>query len=151
STSGVDGRFSISGVPTVQGNISVHAVGTVNGTTRSGNSSSVPPVAAGTTDVGNIILGGGLIVVANTNSNTATILDPGTVPPTVVATLPTGFFPIGASETPDGSTALISNFDSSTVTVIDLTRTSLAVRGNPIFIGTTESIAIISDSRFAVT
>jgi YVTN family beta-propeller protein len=153
STTGADGRFSISGVPTVQGNISVRAVGTVNGATLSGNSASVPPVAGGTTDVGNITLGGGFLVVANTNSNTATVIDPSTAPPTVVATLPTGgSFPIGASETPDGSTALVSNFNSGSVTVIDLTRTPPVVRGNPILIGTlTESTAITSDSRFAIT
>jgi YVTN family beta-propeller protein len=136
----------------VQGNISVRAVGTVNGATLSGNSASVPPVAGGTTDVGNITLGAGFIVVANTNSSTATVIDPSTAPPTVLATLATGFEPIGASETPDGSTALISNFSSSSVTVIDLTRTPPVVRGTPISIGSsTESTAITSDSRFAVT
>jgi YVTN family beta-propeller protein len=153
STTGVDGRFSISGVPTVQGSISVRAVGTVNGTSRSGNSASVSPVAGGTTDVGNIVLGGGFIVVANTNSNTATVIDPSSTPPAVVATLSTGgSFPIGASETPDGTTALVSNFSSGSVTVIDLTKTPPVVRGTPISIGTlTESSAITSDSRFAIT
>lgn len=153
STTGADGRFSISGVPSVQGNISVRAVGTVNGTSRSGSSASVPPVPGATTDVGNIILGGGLIVVANTNSNTATIIDPSLTPPAAVATLPTGgSFPIGASETPDGSTALISNFNSGTVTLINLTATPPTLRGTPIPIGTlTESTAVTSDSRFAVT
>jgi YVTN family beta-propeller protein len=152
STTGVDGRFSISGVPTVQGNISVRAVGTVNGATLSGNSASVSPVAGGTTDVGNIVLGGGFIVVANSNVNTVTVIDPSTAPPAVVATLSTGgSFPIGVSETPDGSTALVSNFNSGSVSVIDLTKTPPVVTGN-ISIGTaTESTAITSDGRFAVT
>jgi YVTN family beta-propeller protein len=152
ATTGVDGRFSISGVPTVQGNISVRAVGAVNGTSVSGSSASFAPVAGGTTDVGNIVLGGGFIVVANSSSNTATVIDPSTTPPTVLATLPTGSEPIGASETPDGSTAFISNFLSGSLTVIDLTKTPPVVRGNPISIGTlTESTAITSDSRFAIT
>jgi YVTN family beta-propeller protein len=152
STTGADGTFSIRGVPTVRGNISVRAVGTVNGVSRSGTSTSVPPVANGTTDVGDITLGGGFIAVSNSNSNTATIIDPSTTPPTVVATVPTGFFPIGASVTPDGSTALISNFDSGSVTIVNLTTTPPAVRGTPISIGTaTESTAITTDGRFAVT
>ena len=153
SSSGVDGTFSISGVPTARGSITVRAVGTVNGVSRSGTSASVPPVANGTTNVGDITLGGGFIAVANSNSNTATIIDPSTNPPTVVATVPTGgSFPIGASATPDGSTALISNFNSGSVTRIDLTTTPPSVKGTPISIGTaTESTAITSDGRFAVT
>lgn len=153
STTAADGTFSISGVPTVRGSISVRAVGTVNGVSRTGSSAGVPPVPKGTTNVGDIILGGGFIVVANSNDSTATIIDPSTSPPTVVATLPTGgSFPIGASVTPDGSTALVSNFDTGSVTVIDLTATPPSVRGTPISIGTfTESTAITNDGRFAVT
>lgn len=153
STTAADGTFSISGVPTVRGSISVRAIGTVNGVSRSGTSTAVPPVPGGTTNVGTITLGGGFIVVANSNDNTATVLDPSTSPPTVVATVPTGgSFPIGASVTPDGSTALVSNFDTGSVTVIDLTTTPPSVSGTPISIGTlTESTAITSDGRFAVT
>jgi YVTN family beta-propeller protein len=153
STTAADGTFSISGVPTVRGNISVRAVGTVNGVSRSGSSASVPPVAKGTTNVGDIILGGGFIVVANSNDDTATVIDPSTSPPNVVATLPTGAsFPIGASVTPDGSTALVSNFNPGFLTFIDLTTTPPSVKGTPLSMGTpTESTAITSDSRFAVT
>jgi YVTN family beta-propeller protein len=153
STAGADGRFSISGVPTVQGSVSVRAVGTVNGTSRSGNSASVSPVVGGTTDVGNIVLGGGFLVVANSNANTATVIDPSSTPPTVVVTLPTrGFFPLGVSETPDGSIALVSNFNSGSVTIVDLSTTPPSIRGNPVSIGTaTESTAITSDGRFAIT
>lgn len=151
STSAADGTFSISGVPTARGPVSVRAVGTVNGASRSGSSIPVPPVANGTTNVGDITLGGGFIAVANTNSDTATIIDPSTAPPSVVATVPTGPEPIGASVTPDGSTALISNFASGTVTLVDLTTTPPSVRGTPVSVGTNESTAVTSDSRFAVT
>ncbi len=154
ATSAVDGTFSLAGVPTVQGNITISASAVVGGKTLRGKSAPTPPVPAGTTNVGDIVLrNGGFIVVANTNSNTATVIDPSSTPPTVLATLPTGgFFPIGASETPDGSTGLVSNFSSGSVTLIDLTQTPPVVRGNPISIGTlTESTAVTSDSRFAVT
>src|SRR5262249_30237154 len=129
------------------------AVATVNGVSRSGTSVGVPPVPKGTTNVGDITLGGGFIVVANSNSNSATVIDPSTSPPTVLANLPTGgSSPIGASVTPDGSTALISNFFSGSVTFINLTTTPPSNRGAPLSIGTlTESTAITSDSRFAVT
>lgn len=151
--SALDGTFSLAGVPTVQGDITISASALVGGKTLRGKSAPTPPVLGGTTNVGDIVLrNGGFIVVANTNSNTATIIDPSTTPPTVLATLPTGFFPIGASETPDGSTGLVSNFSSGSVTLIDLTQTPPVVRGNPISIGTlTESTAVTSDSRFAVT
>jgi len=151
STSAADGTFSISGVPTVRGSISVRAVGVINGATRAGLSASVPPVVGGTTNVGNITLGGGFVAVANTDSNTATIIDPTTAPPTVVANVPVGFFPIGATVTPDGSTALISNFDSGTVSLINLTATPPAVRATIPIGSLTESTAVTTDSRFAVT
>lgn len=52
--SGVDGRFSISGVPTVQGFVQCVAFAAGN---LSGRSAVVPPVLGGTTDVGDLILG----------------------------------------------------------------------------------------------
>lgn len=154
TTSAVDGTFSLAGVPTAQGDITISATAIAGGKTLRGKSVPTPPVPAGTTNVGDIVLrNGGFIVVANTSSNTATVIDPSTTPPTVLATLPTGgSFPIGATETPDGSTALVSNFNSGSVTLIDLTQTPPVVRGTPISIGTlTESTAVTSDSQFAIT
>jgi YVTN family beta-propeller protein len=152
STSGIDGRFSITGVPTVLGSIIVHASATVNGASQSGTSASLPAVAAGTTNVGDIIVrSGGFIVVANSNSNTASVIDTSVATPVVVATLPTAGQPIGVSMTADGTTALVSDF-SGFVTFVDLTTSPPSVRGTPLGIGTaTESTAITGDGRFAVT
>jgi hypothetical protein len=55
STTGIDGRFSIGGVPTLQPAVIVGATLVVNATVLSGNSAAVPPVRGGTTDVGDII------------------------------------------------------------------------------------------------
>jgi len=153
TTSAVDGTFSLAGVPTVQGDITISASASVGGKVIRGRSAPTPPVAGGNTNVGDIILrSGSFIVVANTNSNTATVIDPSTTPPTLLATLPVGGFPIGASESPDGSVGLVSNFSSNSVTLIDLTQTPPVLRGNPVSIGTsTESTAVTSDSRFAIT
>jgi hypothetical protein len=56
STSGVDGRFSITNVPTVLGDIRVTAVATVNGSQVSSTSSAFVPVPGGTTDIGDLSL-----------------------------------------------------------------------------------------------
>ena len=56
-----DGTFLIPDVPTIQGDIQVTATAMVGGETLVGTSLEVAPVPAGTTDVGDIILG----VVAN--------------------------------------------------------------------------------------
>ncbi len=53
-TTSSDGSFSISNVPTVQGNIRVTATAVVGTTELTGRSSSFPPVSDGTTDVGQI-------------------------------------------------------------------------------------------------
>lgn len=155
STTRADGTFTISGVATVSGNIIVEAVLTVNGAARSGSSGSVPPIASGTTNVGDISLGGGVkgfITVANAESDSVTILDTSTSPPAIVTSLPTGgSFPVGAAVTPDGSTALITNIFSNTVSLIDLTTTPPSLKGKPIARNLVQNVAITSDSRFAVT
>ncbi|HWF08379.1 MAG TPA: Ig-like domain-containing protein [Bryobacteraceae bacterium] len=53
---GVDGRFSIPGVPTVLGNIVVTATATINTNSLTGSSLSFPPNRGGVTDVGTIAL-----------------------------------------------------------------------------------------------
>jgi hypothetical protein len=56
ATTGADGRFSISSVPTILGNIVVSANATVNGKALSGRSANFPPVPRGVTDVGDILI-----------------------------------------------------------------------------------------------
>src|SRR5207244_12652448 len=56
-TSGANGSFSVSGLPTVQGNISCAAAFTSqDGTPLAGVSASKPPVRGGITDVGTIVV-----------------------------------------------------------------------------------------------
>jgi hypothetical protein len=55
-TSGADGTFSISDVPTILGNISVKASATVNGVSLNGSSSNFAPVLGGSTNVGDVIV-----------------------------------------------------------------------------------------------
>jgi hypothetical protein len=52
---GADGTFTIPGVPTTKGNISVVVAGVSNGVSRSGVSAAVAPVAGGTTSVGDVL------------------------------------------------------------------------------------------------
>jgi hypothetical protein len=56
STTGSSGTFSISGVATVLGAISVNATATIGTARERGSSVSVPPVAGGTTNVGDIVI-----------------------------------------------------------------------------------------------
>ena len=56
ATTIADGTFSISGVPTARGNITVIATATIGGVPLNGISSSVAPVPGGTTIVGDLLL-----------------------------------------------------------------------------------------------
>jgi len=62
ATSAADGTFSIPGVPTVRGTISVSAVLVSAGKKLTGHSAPVPPVPSGTTNVGNVVLRNGGVV-----------------------------------------------------------------------------------------
>jgi hypothetical protein len=77
---GLDGSFSIPDVPTILGDIVVRAFAIVDGDELQGRSSPLPPVPAGITDVGNIVLRSfGRIIVAHdevTLSNTGFSLAP---------------------------------------------------------------------------
>jgi hypothetical protein len=53
-TSAPDGTFHLAGLPTVRGPIAVNAIATVNNIVVSGISAATPPVAGGTTNVGDI-------------------------------------------------------------------------------------------------
>lgn len=56
SVSDNNGLFSISGVPTVQGNIAVTATAVINGETLQGTSAVISPVPNGITDVGDVFI-----------------------------------------------------------------------------------------------
>ena len=55
-TTGGDGTFSFSGVPTVAGNIAVTATATIDNAIQTGISGSFEPVIGGITNVGNIVI-----------------------------------------------------------------------------------------------
>jgi hypothetical protein len=59
ATTGLDGAFSIPGVPTILGNIAVTAKATVNEVQLNGNSASVAAVPGGLTNVGDVIVRAG--------------------------------------------------------------------------------------------
>jgi hypothetical protein len=63
ATSGADGSFTISGVPTVRGVISAQASATVDGRTLRGRSAPATPVPNGTTDVGTIRVTEGNVLI----------------------------------------------------------------------------------------
>lgn len=57
--------------------------------------------------------------VANSGSNTVSVIDTATNPPMVVTTVPVGIAPIALAITPDGKHAYVANTNSKTVSVID--------------------------------
>jgi hypothetical protein len=63
TTSATDGTFSLTGVPTAQGNIIILASSVINGQTVRGKSLPTSPVPSGTTNVGDIRLTGGPIAL----------------------------------------------------------------------------------------
>src|SRR6202035_4755550 len=85
----------------------------------------LPAASAGTTvAVGNLPTGvaadNTTAVVANSSSNSVSIIDLTTAPPSVSATVAVGQFPISVALSPDGSTAYVTNFKSGTLSVIDI-------------------------------
>jgi hypothetical protein len=68
ATTAGDGTFSISGVATVAGPITVSATATIGTATRGGVSAGVPPVVGGTTNVGDIVIGQGAIFLMGTDA-----------------------------------------------------------------------------------
>jgi hypothetical protein len=62
TTTTADGTFTIGGVPTVQGNLTVRASAPIDGRTARGGSNPTPPVLAGITNVGDITLRGGRVL-----------------------------------------------------------------------------------------
>jgi YVTN family beta-propeller protein len=65
--------------------------------------------------------------VANTTSNSVSVIDTAATPPSVVATVLVGPNPLGVAGTPDGTHAYVANFGSNTVSVLDATTTPPSV------------------------
>jgi DNA-binding beta-propeller fold protein YncE len=154
STSSIsDGTFLLAREPTARGPIQCIATATISGVSESGISASVAPVAAGTTNVGRIVLlsRGTLGVVALTGTSSAAVVD--TLRNTVLTTLPTGAVPLGAAVTPDGRVGIVTNFGGGSLTFIDLTANPPVTSGtlatapqltNP------AAIAVTPNGRFGV-
>jgi DNA-binding beta-propeller fold protein YncE len=148
-----DGTFSITNVPTIQGNLIVRATFTKpDATVLNGESASVAPVSGGTTNAGDIIVrpGGTLAVVAVSNLNSAAVIDLTTN--SVKTTLQTGSQPLGATVTPDGRLGIVCNFSGGTLSFIDLTATTPVISGTLATgpIGNPESIAVTPNGRFGI-
>jgi 6-phosphogluconolactonase (cycloisomerase 2 family) len=148
-----DGTFLLAREPTARGPIACVATATISGVSVSGVSASVAPVAAGTTNVGRIVLQarGTLAVVALAGANSAAVID--TVRNSVLATLPAGAVPLGAAVTPDGRVGIVTNFGGGSLTFIDLTANPPATSGT---LATTPqltnpaAIAVTPNGRFGV-
>jgi YVTN family beta-propeller protein len=60
--------------------------------------------------------------VTNQNSNTVSVIDTATTPPSVVTTVTVGGAPTGIAFTPDRTRAYVTNARANTVTVLDTTK-----------------------------
>jgi YVTN family beta-propeller protein len=69
--------------------------------------------------------------VANSGSNTVSVIDTTTTPPSVVATVAVGGNPAGIAVTRDGTRAYVAIQNSNNVTVLDITTTSVGHRHDP--------------------
>jgi len=79
AVTGSDGRFSITGVPTVMGNIVVNASAVIIEETLTGISSTVTPVHGGITDVGDITIRKGILAIAAGSDHSLAIKSDGSV------------------------------------------------------------------------
>ena len=75
------------------------------------------------------------LYVANSNSNSVSVINTTTAPPSTVVMIPVGAGPFGAAVTPDGKHAYVTNQAPNTVTVIDFLVTTIPVGSNPTGVG----------------
>jgi hypothetical protein len=149
-----DGTFSITGVPTVNGNLVVEAGFTrPDSTVLTGKSAPTAPVAGGSTNVGDIVVrpAGTIALVSINGTNRVAVIDLKTN--TLKTTLPVGASPVGASVTPDGRTGIVCNFGGGTLSFVDLSVDPPVVVGTlpaPAELPFPESIAVTPDGRFGV-
>src|SRR5450631_1664734 len=87
--------------------------------------------------------------VANTISNTVSVIDTTTSPPSVVATVPVGPNPIGAAVSPDGTHVYVANFGSNTVSVIDTLTTPPSVAATIVVGSAPFGVAVAPDGKHA--
>jgi hypothetical protein len=149
ATTAVDGTFSIPNVPTINGNIVVHASAIVNGVNLVGSSTPVPPVPGGTTNVGDIVLRvGGRLIVVQRDAGTVQVVK--TAPLQLESTVSIGSDVIDVAVSPDGTVAAVSSFSAQRVTFLDLTSQPPVATG---FVGTpiaAEAVAFTPDGKFVV-
>jgi YVTN family beta-propeller protein len=118
-TSGIDGNFIISGVPTIRGPIQGSASVNIGGTLFQGISQQVLPVVGGITEVGDLVLVPlpGVAYVSNNGDDSVSVVSIETKE--VIATIPVGDGPGPLAVVPDGSRVFVVNQIARTVSVID--------------------------------
>jgi len=121
ATSGADGTFTITGVPTIFGNVSVTATATVGGVQLSGSTAGFAPVPGGVVNVGDVtVLRGRLFGVSfNGPSGPSTLysIDHNTGAATAVG--PVGFNAVSAMDFDStGTLYAVGRRPSSTVSVL---------------------------------
>ncbi len=150
ATTATDGTFSIPNVPSVDGALAVQVSSTVNGFRWAGSSTFVTIVPGGTTAVGDIVavIQNHYVVVASGEGGS--VINAGLTPPILTNILNVSGS-VGVSVTPDGSEAIFSS--NSGFWFYNLTTnpsSSLGILSYPQG-ASVESLALTSDSRFAVT
>jgi DNA-binding beta-propeller fold protein YncE len=150
AVSGLDGSFSLSGVPTIKGNIFCTArFVTAGGAVLSGTSASVPPVRGSVTNIGTIVVrAGGRLVVAQRDAGTIQVLK--TAPLSLESTVNIGSDVIDVAVSPDGTTAAVSSFSAARVTFVDLTSQPPAIVGAVSVPLAAEAVAFTPDGKFVV-
>lgn len=135
-----DGTFSISGVPSILGNVIVTATKTVDGNLLSGSSAPVPPVRGGTTNVGDIVIVASRKVVVASRTGLVHILDIPNL--SIESSVNVGLGAISTAVTPDGRTAVVSIFEAARVTFLDLLTSTPTITGSVTTPMAAEDIAI---------
>ncbi len=149
ATTAADGTFSISGVPTVLGNITAHVTfRKTDGTLLVGESPPFPPVPAGTTNVGTIKVAPPVSAayVANESDNTVSAYSIDTTAGALTAVpgspFPAGTLPISVTVDPTGHFVYVANGFDNDVSAYSIDPASgalTAVPGSPFPAGSSPS------------
>src|SRR5262249_17672202 len=149
ATTAVDGTFSIPNVPTVNGNIVVRASAVVNGVNLVGTSVPTPPVPAGTTNVGDIVLRvGRRLIVVQRDAGTVQIVK--TAPLQLESSVSIGSDVIDVATSPDGTVAAVSSFSAQRVTFLNLPSQPPVIIGSVITPIPAEAVAFTPDGKFVL-
>jgi DNA-binding beta-propeller fold protein YncE len=151
-TSAADGTFSLPGVPTFPGSITVAASGIAAGTVHIGTSNTIGPVIGGTTNVGDVVTLARPLIIVDSSNGAVSALDTSQNPPTVIPT--TGVFgasPEGVTMAPDVSKAFVS-FGGG-IRVFDMTQNPPAYVGDisPFGLEAALSSVVTSNGRFLMS